>query len=101
MDPGQFATRLDVIRELDPIFVLCKLFDLIEVLNQHTRMIHLVLIFSYSTNPGKLQVGHRQDTKGCLCETQYLFDLIHSTRYLSSDLTVFRKVAAKGTTQRL
>ncbi|EYU24251.1 hypothetical protein MIMGU_mgv1a019478mg [Erythranthe guttata] len=37
-----------------PFFILCKLFDLIEVPNEHSRLIYLLLIFFNSIFPGNI-----------------------------------------------
>ncbi|KAL2249380.1 UPF0481 protein At3g47200-like isoform X2 [Sesamum indicum] len=57
-----------------PFFVLCKLFDLIEVPNQHSRLIYLLLSFFDNLYPGKVYVESRSWSSH---EIKHLLDLIH------------------------
>ncbi|KAK6161724.1 hypothetical protein DH2020_005105 [Rehmannia glutinosa] len=61
-----------------PFFVLCKLFDLIEVPNQHSRLKYLLLSFFDILYPGK--VYRENSTNGSSShEIKHLLDLIHSS----------------------
>ncbi|KAL0340595.1 UNVERIFIED_CONTAM: hypothetical protein Sradi_4576300 [Sesamum radiatum] len=57
-----------------PFFVLCKLFDLIEVPHQHSRLIYLLLSFFDNLYPGK---GYRDSKSWSSHEIKHLIDLIH------------------------
>ncbi|KAL0403632.1 UNVERIFIED_CONTAM: hypothetical protein Sradi_2004000 [Sesamum radiatum] len=57
-----------------PFFVLCELFDLIEVPNQHSRLIHLLLSFFDNLYPGKV---FRESRSWSSHEIKHLLDLIH------------------------
>ncbi|KAL0452012.1 UNVERIFIED_CONTAM: hypothetical protein Slati_1179300 [Sesamum latifolium] len=57
-----------------PFFVLGELFDLIEVPNQHSRLIHLLLSFLDNLYPGKEFRGSRSWSSH---EIKHLLDLIH------------------------
>ncbi|KAL7145239.1 hypothetical protein ABFS83_07G067700 [Erythranthe nasuta] len=58
-----------------PFFILCKLFDLIEVPNQHRRLIYLLLTFFNSLFPGKVCQDIRDRSSNGI---KHLLDLIHS-----------------------
>ncbi|CAK9173721.1 unnamed protein product [Ilex paraguariensis] len=59
-----------------PFFVLCKLFDMIEVPNHHHRFIYLALRFFRDLLPG---VGHRKSFEGSSPENiKHLLGLIHN-----------------------
>ncbi|XP_073053541.1 UPF0481 protein At3g47200-like [Primulina eburnea] len=57
-----------------PFFVLCKLFDLIEVPNNHSRLMYLALKFMHNIFPGK---GCRSNIEKSSNETKHLLELIH------------------------
>ncbi|KAI3470016.1 hypothetical protein Pfo_026679 [Paulownia fortunei] len=59
-----------------PFFVLCKLFDLIEVPNQHSRLTYLFLSFFNILYPGKVYI---ESKSGSSDEIKHLLDLIHSS----------------------
>lgn len=74
-----------------PFFILCKLFDLIEIPNQHSRLIYLFLNFFNSLYPGK---SHRDSsTNRSPNEIKHLLDLIHSNLRPSDDTLSFGKEA--------
>ncbi|KAK4435851.1 hypothetical protein Salat_0748700 [Sesamum alatum] len=57
-----------------PFFVLCELFDLIEVPGRHSRLIHLLLSFFNNLYPGKV---YRPSRGWSSNEIKHLLDLIH------------------------
>ncbi|KAL7105828.1 hypothetical protein ACP275_07G070100 [Erythranthe tilingii] len=71
-----------------PFFILCKLFDLIEVPNQHSRLIYLLLNFFNSLFPGKV---YRDSKDRSSAEIKHLLDLIHSNWHPSFDWLDFEK----------
>ncbi|KAL3506439.1 hypothetical protein ACH5RR_031821 [Cinchona calisaya] len=62
-----------------PFFVLCKLFDLIEVPNQHSRFIYLALNFFHDIFPGPGQIieDNARGISSSNCMAVHLLDLIH------------------------
>ncbi|XP_057475916.1 UPF0481 protein At3g47200-like [Actinidia eriantha] len=59
-----------------PFFVLCELFDIIEVPNQHKRLLHLALLFFHDLFPGQ---GHRaRIEEKSICKIRHLLELIHN-----------------------
>ncbi|KAL7177195.1 hypothetical protein ACSBR2_030516 [Camellia fascicularis] len=58
-----------------PFFILCKLFDEVEVPNQHNRLIYLALCFFRDLLPGP---GHRECDGNSHFEIRHLLGLIHN-----------------------
>ncbi|KAL9162314.1 hypothetical protein ABFS82_07G082100 [Erythranthe guttata] len=59
-----------------PFFILCKLFDLIEVPNEHSRLIYLLLIFFNSIFPGN--INRNVSTHISSDNIKHLLDLMHN-----------------------
>ncbi|KAI3459657.1 hypothetical protein Pfo_016320 [Paulownia fortunei] len=83
-----------------PFLVVCKLFDLIEVPTQHSRLIHLFLNFFHNLYPGHRFTGRTQDKSGSLHDIKHLLGLIHSNWYPSVDLSKFQEDGANGRRKR-
>ncbi|KAG8369627.1 hypothetical protein BUALT_Bualt14G0033300 [Buddleja alternifolia] len=66
-----------------PFFVVCKLFDMIEVANQHERLMHLLLRFFNNLYPGK--VYRKSTNRSSSHEIKHLLHLIHNNWLPSQD----------------
>ncbi|KAL7106060.1 hypothetical protein ACP275_07G087400 [Erythranthe tilingii] len=72
-----------------PFFILCKLFDLIEVPNEHSRLIYLLSIFFNSIFPGNIK--RNVSTNRSSDNIKHLLDLMHSNWHPSFDRSNFGK----------